>query len=515
MLRVLLISKSKPLIDFCRKNTPEGFEFKAAGSLNLRNDSAPGIIIFDSGYLVQHTDAIISAAAQKFGVKDGGVSLNIFMHRNNRTQAFSLFPENLRHVHSIVPYDVEEGHVRDLVGAEWRWFLESSARRLKYSSKLTLFINENKLLTERLSNLKPLLKSSMPFPAFMHGKSLAITRFREQVLAAATGGAFLLLKTKEDIPAEEFLEYYCALLRPEETPQFRVIDLEKIPRHLHAQMLFPQRNKRKDPRRLLENRRERAGQAEVPAICVQNLQYLTLPNQAQLLSELSRQRDGAEKHGESRQRFVFIANGELSRAVKRGAFRQELYSLLKRRVAEMPPLYERAEDITHIAAEHISRHEFSALGPDATEIAAKILARFDLSSGYKGLFMTLDLMHDLEKSKGVPVFELLNAAQKSDAFIAAQSFLREQTEPSPVTLFQGLAGGEKEALSLEDVERNYIAAVCERYGWQVTDAARHLRISRKTLYDKMRRYKLERPEKQHTSVNRRPDDTAAGTAKAS
>lgn len=488
MLRVLLISKSKPLIDFCRKNTPEGFEFKAAGALNLRLDTVPGIVIFDSGYLVQHTDAIISAAAEKFGVKDGGVSLNIFMHRKNRTQAFSLFPENLRHVHNIMSYDVEEGQVCDIVGAEWRWFLESAARRLKYSSKLALFVNENKLLTERLSSLKPLLKSSMPFPAFMHGKSHAITRFREQVLSAATGGAFLLVRTKEDIPVEEFLEYYCALLKPEETPQFRLLDLKKIPRHLHAQMLFAFRHKRKDFRR--------SAQVEAPVICVRNLQALTLPNQAQLFNELSRQRDGAEKHGESRQRFVFISNGELSGAVKRGLFRQDLYSLLKRRVAEMPPLYERPEDITHIAAEYISRHEFSGLGPDAAEISARILARFDLSSGYHGLYLTLDLMHDLEKSKGLPVFELLNAAQKSDAFIAAQSFLREQTEPNAVTLFQGLAGGEKEALSLEDVERNYISAVCERYGWQVTDAARHLRISRKTLYDKMRRYKLSRPERQ-------------------
>ncbi|HNL09360.1 MAG TPA: helix-turn-helix domain-containing protein, partial [Turneriella sp.] len=57
------------------------------------------------------------------------------------------------------------------------------------------------------------------------------------------------------------------------------------------------------------------------------------------------------------------------------------------------------------------------------------------------------------------------------------------------------AGGEKDTLSLELVERHYIAAVCERYAWQVTDAARHLGISRKTLYDKMRRYKLARPEK--------------------
>ena len=122
------------------------------------------------------------------------------------------------------------------------------------------------------------------------------------------------------------------------------------------------------------------------------------------------------------------------------------------------------------------------------------MGRFDLSSGYSGLFMTLDLMDDLEKSKGLPVFELLGASEQSDAFIAARSFLREQVEPNPATLFQGLAGAEREALSLDYVERHYIAAVCARYGWQVTEAARHLGISRKTLYDKMRRYKLSRPE---------------------
>lgn len=66
----------------------------------------------------------------------------------------------------------------------------------------------------------------------------------------------------------------------------------------------------------------------------------------------------------------------------------------------------------------------------------------------------------------------------------------------------GLAALKSESLSLELVERHYIAAVCEKYAWQVTDAARHLGISRKTLYDKMKRYGLMRPEKKRDEKQR-------------
>ena len=493
MFRVLLITKNRPLVEFCRKNLPEGFRLTALTRLNLREDSPQGIIVFDSGYLAEQTDGIIAAAAESYGARDGAVSLNILLNEEHRTQSFSLYPENLQHIQTILPYRLVGGKVQGILSSEWRWFLEAQKKQLKLTADRMLTLGENQALVERLARLKSEVQGSIRFPAFMHGRSQEIIRFREKILSTAASHAYLLLTGKDTIPVEEFLEYYSALIRPDNPPVFKVVDLAKTPRHLQAQAIWPARPKRKP------------GQMEAAVTCINNLHLLSWQNQTVLLSQLTNTAAKAEQRAAERGRNVLVASPEIAGLVRKGKFRQDLYSLLKKAAAELPALHERPDDISMIAAEYINRRGFTRLQQQNAEIAAKILGRFDLSSGYNGLFMTLDLMNDLEKSKGFPVFELMGATEQSDAFIAARSFLREQVEPNPATLFQGLAGGEREALSLDYVERHYIAAVCARYGWQVTEAARHLGISRKTLYDKMRRYKLSRPE----SGNRRVQGKAS------
>ena len=46
--------------------------------------------------------------------------------------------------------------------------------------------------------------------------------------------------------------------------------------------------------------------------------------------------------------------------------------------------------------------------------------------------------------------------------------------------------------SLEDVEKNYIQGLLNSTGWNVSRAARVLRVNRMTLYNKMRRYGFRR-----------------------
>jgi DNA-binding protein Fis len=492
MSRVLLVTSNKSLGQFCRKNLPAGFSLKTVARLDLKKEINAAIIIFESSALIQSTDAIIAAAAERLRARDGAVSINILIHEDHRAQAFSLFPENLQQVQGIIYYRMQNGRVSGLVGAEWRWFLDTRSRQLRQLGEGTLTLNENQLLTRRLSELRPLIRSQIRYPAFLHGKSTVILRFREQLLDLAANQPCIFIPCKNVFPVDDFIEYFAALVRPEADAPTRTIDLARLPQHLHAQAIWPQKQKGK-----------RTEVTDSSIICIANLQNLSWRNQATLLQQIRTVRDNNTARGHLAQRYICIAQGDIQQAVKKGIFRQDLLSALRKASAEMPPLYDRPQDISFIATEYVARRDYAQLSPQVTEIAAKMLARFDLSTGYTGLFMTLDLMQDLERSKGLPVFELMNASEQSESFLAARSFLREQVEPSPDSLFTGLAGGEREALSLNYVESNYIEAVCERYGWQVTEAARHLGISRKTLYDKIRRYKLSRPLGTTPGKNRR------------
>lgn len=493
MFRVLLVTKNRALGEHCRKNLPEGYRLRTVGRLSVSNAGLAGtIIVFDSSYLTESTDAIVAEVAERYAAELGGISLSMLMHDDDRAKAFSLFPQNLAHIDAILHYQVQAGRVHGLGRVEWFWLLDSQRKKLHQLGEKLLVKDENEMLARRLARLEPTTRTVKKFPAFMQGRSNAILRFRERVIEIAASHNYLTITSHDTIPSEEFLDYYTALVRPVKQLQYQIIDLAEMPAALHAPAIWPQRKKG-----------ARGDSVIAPVVCLKNLHRLGWQNQGTLLQQVKTLRDIGANDTLPRQRYMFELPPDIGHYVRAGSFRQELLSVLRKAGAELPALHERPQDITQIAAEYITRHKFTPLIENHAEIAARILERFDLSSGYKGLYLTLDLLHDLEKSKGVPVFEFSGAGDDSEAFRAARSFLREQVEPEPATLFQGLAGGEKDALSLDFVERSYIAAVCERYGWQVTEAARHLSISRKTLYDKMRRYKLARPENASRRTSRR------------
>ena len=55
----------------------------------------------------------------------------------------------------------------------------------------------------------------------------------------------------------------------------------------------------------------------------------------------------------------------------------------------------------------------------------------------------------------------------------------------------GAAAGD---VSLAELERRHIADVLERSGWNISRTAEILDVDRATIYNKIKRYGLERPE---------------------
>ncbi len=171
-------------------------------------------------------------------------------------------------------------------------------------------------------------------------------------------------------------------------------------------------------------------------------------------------------------RVICATNRDLEEAVRAGTFREDLYYRINVFRIDLPPLRERREDILPIA-EHFVEKFARAMGRKV--------------SGFSPGARELLLSHDWPGN----VRELANAVERA-LVVCREGEIRREHLP---IVRGGAAGGEEEAadLSLRTVERRHIRKVLEICEWNITRAARELGIDRVTLYNKMKRYGIERP----------------------
>jgi DNA-binding NtrC family response regulator len=85
------------------------------------------------------------------------------------------------------------------------------------------------------------------------------------------------------------------------------------------------------------------------------------------------------------------------------------------------------------------------------------------------------------------VRELANAIERA-MVVGRPPLIRPEDLPLRDPRRAGPQGGD----SLADVEKRHVAAVLERTGWNITKAAEVLGIDRVTVYNKIRKYGLQR-----------------------
>jgi DNA-binding NtrC family response regulator len=173
-------------------------------------------------------------------------------------------------------------------------------------------------------------------------------------------------------------------------------------------------------------------------------------------------------------RVVAATHVDLAEAVRQERFRDDLYYRLNVVAIHLPPLRERPEDIPLLARSFLERlaHELRKEAEDLSEGALKAL----LSHRWPG-----------------NVRELENAVER--ALVTAKgrvlteedfAFLRPVSEAAP-------GWSVPTHLPLADVEKSVIAATLRRNDGNVKETAAVLGIDRSTLYDKLKRYGIERP----------------------
>jgi DNA-binding NtrC family response regulator len=179
---------------------------------------------------------------------------------------------------------------------------------------------------------------------------------------------------------------------------------------------------------------------------------------------------GGSEEIEADVRVVAATNRDLLAEVRAGRFREDLYYRLNVVALRLPPLRERTEDIP-LLAKHLLDHHAQQMGRPA--------------QGFTPDAMTLLLAHDWPGN----VRELGNAIERAVAVGRSELV-------APCDLPLAAAAGREPGLgrTLLDVEHRHIVAVLAEADWNITHAATTLGIDRVTLYKKIKRYGLRRPE---------------------
>ncbi len=169
-------------------------------------------------------------------------------------------------------------------------------------------------------------------------------------------------------------------------------------------------------------------------------------------------------------RVVCATNRDLEEAVREGTFRQDLYYRINVFQIDIPPLRERREDIMPIA-EHFLKKFAAAMGRRVTGFspeARELLMQYDWPGNVR---------------------ELANAVERA-LVVCHEGEIKPEFLPIRP---QGSASEpEPDDLSLQAVERRHILKVLELEDFNITHAAKRLGIDRVTLYNKMRKYGIER-----------------------
>ena len=221
-------------------------------------------------------------------------------------------------------------------------------------------------------------------------------------------------------------------------------------------------------------------QADGGTLFLDEIGDLPLAMQVKLLralQERSVKRLGGEQELTSSFQLICATNKDLQAEVTKGAFRADLYYRVNLVHLHIPPLRERPEDIlwpaNRFLAESCARHNESTNALHPPPLAA--LAR--------------------RKWPG-NVRELRNVIERACIFTSNSILVAEDLDGASAGT--GVGADAADAMPLEaflsSCERAFIATTLQQHHGRITETATALGISRKNLWEKMRKHQLEAAE---------------------
>ncbi|MBF0117615.1 MAG: sigma-54-dependent Fis family transcriptional regulator [Desulfobacterales bacterium] len=169
-------------------------------------------------------------------------------------------------------------------------------------------------------------------------------------------------------------------------------------------------------------------------------------------------------------RVIAATNRNLEEAIKAGIFREDLYYRLNIISFKMPSLRERKEDIP-LLADHFLHRFAQEMNKPITRITRE----------------AMDEMMLYEWPGNIR--ELENAIERSVVVAKTEKIL-----PQDLPIFRPeYICVEPKTNSLKEIEKTHILGILQKNEWNIAKVSKILEIDRSTLYNKMKKYKIQKP----------------------
>ena len=308
--------------------------------------------------------------------------------------------------------------------------------------------------------------------------SLRLLELAEKVAVAPA----TLLITGESGTGKDHLARLVHELGPRRDAPFLKIDCASLPPQLVESELFG--HERGAFTGAVERKLGRLELGGAGSIVLDEVAALSPGAQGKLLRVLQErtfERLGGTETLRIQARLIALTNVDLPAAVKAGNFREDLYFRLNVLTLAVPPLRERRADILPLAELLLATLRSVHGRPNAqlSDSSRRMLAAYAWPGNVRELRNALEravVFSRVGRPSAEANTDLLEPANFPETVRAAA--------PGAASSIEGLR-------SLEEVEREVIAATLEATHYQISRSAEALGISRKTLLEKRKKYGLK------------------------
>ncbi len=172
-------------------------------------------------------------------------------------------------------------------------------------------------------------------------------------------------------------------------------------------------------------------------------------------------------------RIISATHRDLESAIKEGIFREDLYYRLNVITIDVPPLRERRDDIPLLVNFFLNKNVMENK-KEMSNVSAEAMEKL-VSYSWPG-----------------NVRELENVIERA-VVISKNSELTLNDLPVSIknTISPNNSREDLRSNSLSEKEKSHIISILKRNEWNISKTAKELKIDRTTLYNKMKKYKIE------------------------